>query len=57
MGREVKDLLDARTILAQAYMDSVGLWPAHEKVWRAIQYIDKQLTPLVEAALTELPSA
>jgi len=53
MDREILNLHDARIILAKAYMDTIGLEPAHSKVWRAIEDIDRQIRPLVEAAMCD----
>jgi hypothetical protein len=46
-------LMDARKILARALMDTIGAWPAHDKVSRAIAYIDKQTTPILQEMLAE----
>ena len=51
MTPELKALLDARAILCKAYFETIGYGPAHSKVWRAVEYIDKQAEPIIAAAL------
>ena len=53
MEQQLKNLTDARDILAKAYTFSTNLWPVHQKLWRAIEYIDKQIAPIVDAMLDE----
>ena len=57
MTQELQNLLDARDILAKAYMSTIGMWAAHNMVWHAIEYIDRQTAPILEAALREEVSA
>ena len=42
----LKSLEEARHKLASAYFATVGLEPAHSKVWNAIVQIDKQYADL-----------
>ena len=53
MNQELKDLMDARNILSRAYLDTIPMWAAHDKVWRAIEYIDKQISPMLLDMLTD----
>jgi hypothetical protein len=51
MTPELQALIDTRCELANAYSHTIGYGPAHDKVWRIIEYIDKQIWPLTRAAL------
>lgn len=53
MTQELSDLLDARKILSRAYFDTIGIWAAHTIVWHAIEYVDRQTAPLIEAGLKD----
>ncbi len=48
MTSELNSLLDARSILCRALLNSVGCGPVYERVNRAIIYLDKQLKPMLE---------
>ena len=51
MDPRLEELLQARRILESAYLTTIGIGPAHEKVWRAIEYLDKQIDPIIHAML------
>jgi hypothetical protein len=43
--------MDARDILMRAYMHTIGMWAAHDKVWHAIEWIDNQVMSITARAL------
>ena len=53
MTQELQDLIDARKILAVAFSDTVGIFPSHEKVWHAIELLNKRINAIVELLLKE----
>ena len=53
MEKELDNLIEARNLLVEAYGKTIGMGPAHEMVWHAIEHLDGQKDPIITRMIRE----